>query len=256
MTWSIVAATLMVAATTADDAIWLVPYTSPSLPAYTRLVHGALFVSTLELLVCCCVVIATWLQWAVASTQLPFVERKWDEEAILGSIGAGVCYAIALSLYVRKWWRRRWTEGRIPLHRATTRKISNTYGAIDESEEIRDRDECKSLQGDDNDEDDGEASGVPGRPSPWTVISLTTLGALDEVSYFPSLLLGKFFTPLDLCIGTFIAACLILVVVTLFLSQCKPVLDWLDRIPLYGIVLVFALALTTGVILDMISLGR
>ena len=112
---------------------------------------------------------------------------------------AGVCYAIALSLYVRKWWRRRWTEGRIPLHRATTRKISNTYGAIDESKEIRDRDECKSLQGDDNDEDDGEASGVPGRPSPWTVISLTTLGALDEVSYFPSLLLGKIFTPLDFC---------------------------------------------------------
>ena len=112
------------------------------------------------------------------------------------------------------------------------------------------------MQGDDNDEDDGEASGVPGRPSPWTVISLTTLGALDEVSYFPSLLLGKFFTPLDLCIGTFIAACLILVVVTLFLSQCKPVLDWLDRIPLYGIVLVFALALTTGVILDMMSTGR
>lgn len=249
MTWSgIVAATLMVAATTADDAIWLVPYTSPSLPACTRLVHGALFVSTLELLVCCCVVIATWLQWAVASTQLPF-EGKWDEEAILGSIGAGVCYTIALLLYVRKWWRR-WTEGRIPLHRAT-KKISNTYGAIDES----DRDECKSLQGDENDEDDGEAT-VPSRPSPWTVISLTTLGALDEVSYFPSLLLGKFFTPLDLCLGAFFAACLILVVVTLFLSQCKPVLEWLDRIPLYGIVLAFALALTTGVILDMISTGR
>lgn len=255
MAWSIVAATLMVAATTADDAIWLVPYTSPSLPTCTRLVHGALFVVTLEFLVCCCVVLATWLQWAVITTTSPS-EGKWGEEAILGSIGAGICFAIALLLYIRKWLKQRRRKGQVMLHRATTKKISNMYGSTDGSQDFRDRDECEFMQGDTSGEDEGEDEDtVPSRTSSWTVISLTTIGALDEVSYFPSLLLGKIFTPLDLCVGAFFAACIILAVVTLFLSQCKPVLDWLDRIPLYVIVLAFALALTASVILDTISKG-
>lgn len=253
MAWSIVAATLMVAATTADDAIWLVPYTSPSLPTCTRLVHGALFVVTLEFLVCCCVVLAIWLQWAVTTTKSPS-EGKWDEEAILGSIGAGICYTIALLLYIRKWLRQRRRKKQVLLHRATTEKISNLYGSIDGSQEFRDRDECELQPGDAGGEDKGEET-VPSQPSPWTVISFTMIGALDEVSYFPSLLLGKIFTPLDLCVGTFFAACIILAVVTLFLSQCKPVLDWLDRIPLYVTVFAFALALTASAILDTMSKG-
>ena len=261
MTWSILAATLMVAATTADDAIWLVPYTSPSLPACTRLVHGALFVFTLEFLVCCCVVVASWLQWAVATTNDGGIvesssESKWSEEVILGSIGAGICYSIALVLYIRKWLkRRRRSEGQDQLHRASTKKISNTYGTVSESQVNRDSEERELFQECDDEHDVEEDKG-PTRPSPWAVISFTIIGALDEVSYFPSLLLGKVFSPLDLCVGTILAACIVLVVVTLFLSQCKPILDWLDRIPLYGIVFAFALALTTSVIFDVVSSVR
>ncbi|KAL7542938.1 hypothetical protein ACHAXR_012224 [Thalassiosira sp. AJA248-18] len=236
-------ATLMVTATTADDAIWLVPYTSPSLPTCTRLIHGALFVFTLEFLVCGCVVVASGLQWAVATNRdgddmQTSSEDQWMEEIILGSIGAGICWIIALVLYVRKLLKKkRRAVAQAELHRATTTKAGNKYGAIEESE--------KALESEED-----EADTVPSRPSPWTVISLTTLGALDEVSYFPSLLLAKMFTPLDLCLGTFFAACIILVVVTLFLSQCKPLLHWLDRIPLYGIVTAFAVVLTAGVIVD------
>lgn len=230
MAWSIVAATLMVAATTADDAIWLVPYTSPSLPVCARFVNGALFVFTLEFLVCCCVVVASWLQWAVATTDDGGTvelssESKWSEEVILGSIGAGICYSIALVLYIRKWLkRRRRNDHYVQLHRASTKKISNTYGT---AQVDRDREERESFQEYD-DEHDVEEDTVPTRPSPWAVISFTTIGALDEVSYFPSLLLGKIFTPLDLCVGTILAACIVLVVVTFFLSHCKPILDCLD----------------------------
>lgn len=42
-------------------------------------------------------------------------------------------------------------------------------------------------------------------------------------------------------------------VVTVFLAQCKPVLDFLDRIPLYGIVAVFATVLTVGVVIDVMD---
>lgn len=122
------------------------------------------------------------------------------------------------------------------LHRAATQKVSNQYGSINN--------------------DDYDEHAVSSKPSPWAVISFTTLGALDEVSYFPSLLLGGIFTPLDLCLGTFFAACIVLAVVTLFLAQCKPVLDFLDRIPLYGIVAAFATVLTVDVIFDVMAEDR
>ena len=251
--WSILGATLTVAATTADDAIWLVPYTSPSLPSSTRIIHAAIFVSTLELLACCCVAVASVLQWAVVTTDdgddnESSMDGKWDEEIILGSIGAGICYVIALVLYFRKCLKRR-------SRTASQERTHDKYGSVDDSG-------AHGLSGDDSEQSHvlhesdthlADEDKVPSQPSPWAVISFTTLGALDEVSYFPSLLLGKIFTPLELCLGTFFAACIVLIGLTLFLSRCKPVLDWLDRIPLYGIVLTFALVLTSGIIIDLLS---
>ena len=238
-------ATVTVTLTTADDAIWLVPYTAPYLPLSTRITHCILFVFTLEFLAIGCVAVSSFFHWAVASKNPSHDETndvEWpDEEIILGSIGAGICWVIAIVLFVRKILKKRRRAAATnrdalslsekELHRAATQKVSNQYGSIHSGDESENE--------------------VSSRPSPWAVISFTTLGALDEVSYFPSLLLGGVFTPLDLCLGTFFAACIVLVVVTVFLAQCKPVLDFLDRIPLYGIVAVFATVLTVGVVIDV-----
>lgn len=235
-------ATVMVSLTTADDAIWLVPYTAPYLPTSTRVIHGLLFILTLELLVCACVAISSLFHWAVATKRTSSDSHWPDEEIILGSTGAAICWAIAIFLFVRKCLKKRRraraaerddiNRSEKELHRAATQKVSNQYGSI-HTDDLDDEHEVSS------------------KPSPWAVISFTTLGALDEVSYFPSLLLGGMFTPLDLCLGTFFAACIVLAVVTLFLAQCKPVLDFLDRIPLYGIVAAFATVLTGDVIFDI-----
>ena len=233
-------ATAMVTLTTADDAIWLVPYTAPYLPSSTRIIHGLLFVGTLELLACGCVAVAALFQLAVSKKKIS--TTNWpDEEIILGSIGAGICWMIAIFLFLKKCLKRRrraaerdMTQSEKELHRAMTQKVSNQYGSIHV-----------------DDEDDEHQ--VSSEPSPWAVISFTTLGALDEVSYFPSLLLGGLFSPLDLCLGTLFAACIVLVLVTVFLARCKPVLDFLDRIPLYGIVGAFATVLTGGVIFDVMK---
>jgi hypothetical protein len=230
-------ATAMVTLTTADDAIWLVPYTASYLPLSTRVIHGVLFVLTLELLVCGCVAVSSLFQWVVDTKAIPSDAHWPDENIILGSIGAGICWIIAIFLFVRKCLKKRrraereLTMSERELHRATTQQVSNKYG---------------SVQTDDEDENEISSS-----PSILAVVSFTTLGTLDEVSYFPSLLLGGMFTPFDLCLGTFFAAIIVLIVVTVFLSQCKPVLDFLDRIPLYGIVAVFATVLTGDVLFDV-----
>jgi len=238
----LVGATLMVAATTADDAIWLVPYTSPSLPLFTRLIHGALFIATLEVLVCICVAVASGLQWAVSDGK--------NEEILLGSIGAGFCWIIAAALYIKKWLkRRRRAAAKSEFQQQTTHQTDN-YGSVDTAEDglLQDAEQSLSCEAETGDKDDDRI-----QLSPWAVVSFTFLGALDEISYFPSLVLGGLFTPLDLCLGTFFAACIVLIVVTLFLSRCKPLLDWLDDIPLYSIVGTFAIVLTAGVVWDVFS---
>merc|ERR1712216_220028 len=93
---------------------------------------------------------------------------------------------------------------------------------------------------DDDDDDDDDINKIPSTPSLPIVISFTTLGALDEISYFPALIMGKIFTPMELCVGAFLASIIILIVINVFLVQCKPLVDCLDRIPLYGIVGMFA----------------
>lgn len=234
----LVAATLTVAATTADDAVWLVPYIlSHHLPIHHRILHGLIFIGTLQVMVLLCVLMAHTIGLFVT------------EEYILGAIGATLCWGIAIFMMVKKMIKskkRREAEqikaaqqGEAPLlvvastdsDSAVPADDGSSYGSVPTTNHVAQESEGVSW-------------------SPWLVVSLTMVGALDEVSYFPSLILGKVFSPVDLCLGTFFAACLIVAVVGLFLSRCRPILEFLDRIPLYAVLFVFATILTIGAILD------
>jgi cadmium resistance protein CadD (predicted permease) len=214
--WGLVGATLTVAATTIDDAVWLVPYvSSEKLSLRNRVLHMATFVGTLEgLALLCCL-------FAQAVYALFRDEKDW----IFGLVGAALCWLIAGALYVKKMRRRQCRQ------QQTLEPLSEGYDAI------------LPLP---HEEDEPTLSF-----DPWTVVSMTFLGALDEISYFPALLVGQVFTQWQLLLGTFLATCIILIVITTFLAQCRPLLEWLDGIPLYGIVSMFATILTIGVLIDL-----
>ena len=217
----LVGATLLVTATTIDDAIWLCPYTTSSkLSVAARALHGAIFVGTLEVLaILCC---AT----AEAVNRLVGQQDDW----IFGVLGASLCWIITIILYVKKWWKKRRRR-----QQASAAASVEGYGTIPvDTEETQEEQEEPSISF-----------------SPWTVVSMTFIGALDEISYFPALLIGGLFSPFELCLGALLAACLILAIITIFLSQCRPLIEWLDTIPLYGIVGMFAVALTIGVLVDL-----
>jgi cadmium resistance protein CadD (predicted permease) len=210
----LIGATLTVAATTIDDAIWLVPYVTSG-PLVVRWIHMTTFVVTLVALALMCVVVSRGLVNLVPS------QDSW----ILGAIGAGLCWAIAIGLYVKKWLKKR---RRAAAQQQQQLEAGEGYGAVVRQEE--------------NEEEET----MPLEASPWTVASLTFLGALDEISYFPALLVGHIFTGWELVAGAFLAACGILVVISMFLVTCRPVIEWLDRIPLYNVVGFFAVILTGG----------
>jgi hypothetical protein len=236
-------ATLTVVVTTLDDAVWLVPYlASPSLSLRAKALHAFLFVATLVSLAAACVMLAEVIQRTAFSYANPE-----ETEIILGAIGAGICWIIALVLFIRKMLkrRRRAEQARLvaedPEVPPSSTPNETTYGSTHPHEEEL------------NDEDWQE---LPSSMSPWTVISLTALGALDELSYFPALILGGIFSPTELCLGTFLASILILVIVTCFLARLQPVVDCFDRIPLYAIVAAFATLLTIETIFDGFELAN
>ena len=90
-------------------------------------------------------------------------------------------------------------------------------------------------------------------PRPWMVISLTFLGFLDEISYFPSLIFAGVFDAVEICLGALLAAIIMLVIVVVFLQQCTPLMNLLDRTPLYGVVGMFACLLTMELVWDILT---
>lgn len=263
MSWSwkgIAAATALVAATTADDAIWLLKFTSPLLPTATRIAHGLLFVATLTALSAGCVVAAMLVEKAVIAGGCSTPD---NEEVVMGIVGASLCWFLAGYLYVKKLLKRRKKR----VMQASAVSMGNgagngaTYGSIEEGPRSIvknlgaefDDDASSSSSSSSDSSCDNYGEDIPQTPSVMTVISLTSLGALDEMIYLPSLIIGRVFTPSELCLGTFLAAIVVLVTVVFFLSTFKPLIDFVDRVPLYGIIGAFAIVLTIGVVVDVMN---
>jgi hypothetical protein len=83
-------------------------------------------------------------------------------------------------------------------------------------------------------------------PQIATVFFLTLTGALDEMLCFPSFMLARMFSYPELALGSLLACLTIITVLTLFMSTCKPLLEALDKIPLFVIVTGYAIILTVS----------
>lgn len=251
MKTGIIGATILVASTTIDDAVWLVPYTTSShLPFYTKLINGITFVATLEALSLLCVGFYAALKHGLflyydngstGNNKDNYTNDSLEKNEehigfIMEFIGALICWAIAIFLFVKKMLKRR---------RRQLQKLQQQQKQEEQQTLVGDGGQ-NNINNTNDDDDDDDINTIPTTPSIPIIISFTALGALDEISYFPALIMGHIFTPAELCIGALFASILILGVISLFLSQCKPLVDCLDRIPLYGIVGMFAIVLTAG----------
>jgi hypothetical protein len=268
------AATLLVLATTLDDAVWLVPFVgSRSLPWSIRTLHATVFVATLTGLSSACVILATVL----AQTTTSRSSSAKNRELYLGGFAALLCWGIALFLYIRiRIKRANRQRNQVTLssanHGDSTLLLSGNdpkdnndndcitsgdYGSAGVAPDV----EVVVLQRPPPLDEDlpvrNNTNGHSSSPtaSPWTVASLTAAGALDEISYFPALILGRVFSPMQLCLGTFLAAVVMLGIVTSAtnLAASQPLMEALDRVPLYGIVAGFAMILTIETIVDAVG---
>jgi len=256
-------ATVTVTATTIDDAIWLISYVLPSSATASsttngerwsktaRILHGVIFVSSLEALAIASVIVA----WAIKAGAVHHekTDKKVDPDAtdadqdddalVFGIVAACLCWSLALLFYIKRVLKRRRRQmNQNQQQEAERQQLTENnaeYGSSSSSS-------LQSTQA-------SPAKSSASCTSVSTVLSLTILGALDEVSYFPALILGDIFTPLEVCLGTLLAALAILGIITTCLAKFQPLVDALDRIPIYVVISIFATFLTVGVIYDLFT---
>jgi hypothetical protein len=75
-----------------------------------------------------------------------------------------------------------------------------------------------------------------------TLFVIAFIGSVDDLTLFVPMLVGKGFDLVQLMLGAFLAAAII-VTLCIFIGQCKPIADCLSSIPLAAIVIVFAVVL-------------
>lgn len=259
MTAGILGATFLITATTIDDAVWLIPYcTANHLPTNTKIIHAATFILTLQLLTMGCIIVSKIFQHFIL--RWPSTSDN-DSSFVLELVGALMCWSIAIFLYVKKMKKKRRQQLKKALdesEKLLAKELIKTsssppsedqpllpeLGMVDD--ENRKEVQESSSSSNSSESDVLEGSDIPIEPSIRMVMTLTGLGALDEMSYFPALLVGKVFSPTQLLTGTFVASGIVLIVVLYFLSRFKPLVDFLDSIPLYVIVAIFASIMTIG----------
>lgn len=248
----VVGATLLVLATTLDDCVWLVPFVAAAaVPSSKRVVvvatlHALTFLVTLVGLAAI-ISIGTML---FATLMMMRHDKTGDtkledfDSIVLGIIGAALCWILAAYL-IWKQWHKRQRDGGSSSSRSEEQQSVQTEG---QRRDAKDNYGSILLQDDDHDASDSVAIASP---KVGMVAMLTLLGFLDELAYFPSLILGEIFSATELCLGTLLAGCIMIAIVTLALARCQPLIDWLDRhVKLFMVVTLFAIILTIEVIFD------
>lgn len=243
-------ATVAVLITTLDDSVWLVSFVgSSNLDSKARWVHAVTFLASLLALSIVCCVIAVAIETGVSAS----IDSE-HLEIILEAIAATICWSLAIFIFVKKLLKRRrkrlQKEQEEEQQAATVKRCSVNYGAVAQGDEV----EELPKQDEGNNDDDRRA---PTSSQPCTVVSLTTIGFLDEMSYFPTLIIGGVFTPWELFVATLFAGLIMLAIQVFLATQFKPLIDFLDdHVPLYGIITVFAVVLTLSLVWDLVTMER
>lgn len=240
-------ATVTVLVTTLDDCVWLVPFLAQANHCHHAILSALTFVATLTSMTIGVCIVTLFLRRTVLTPSMGATDL------IISSLGAIFCWVVAGYLYYRSW-RKRQRKQREREERARQQEehernlvVGDTTTAATERDAL--------LQQQENQKENSSSAETTRNEKPrlWMVVSLTFLGSLDEISYFPGLLLGRVFTPAELSGGALLAALTMLLIVTTCLGTCQPCMDCLDRIPLFGVVGVFAILLTGEVIWDLIA---
>jgi hypothetical protein len=261
-------ATFTVALTTLEDCVWLVPLVAQASSSTVGILHGLVFVATFLALSIATCIVALVLQEGVAQ----YVE---ETDILFEAFGAALCWVIGGYFYWKAYTKRRARKlARAQREPPMSIKLigdseEQTYGSVPAGPSSHSgthnnallahapdsnlTEESRDYVDDSSGEVDSYGADSITPFQPWTIISLTIAGSLDEISYFPGLIVGQIFTPVELCLGTLFASLLILALVDLLVRRFAGCLTILDKVPLHGVIFAFAILLTVDVLWDLMD---
>lgn len=219
--------------TSGDDALWLVPFIASPLrsPDRQSINMSVWFLSLLSLVFAAQIVVACGVKLGSAGF-FRTLGWPWSLNVCLSLVGVIAAWVIAF-VFLLRWVYKRWQKSQ-KHQRMEQMKAGEETSLIEEVHEydsVQEKEvprvDKQSLQTD-----------------IWTVMSLTITGGIDEVAYFPSLLLTNVVSFWEMLLGTVLAGFVLLIVLKCCLAFCTPVLKFMDRIPLWLVVSIFASVMT------------
>ena len=184
----LLAAATVVLLTTLEDAVWLVPMVVIRQHWTVAVLHAVTFVLTFTALSLSIGAATVILLESAAVNKL---ERQ---DTVLSAVGAGLCSIIVAILYYKEWKKQKQKQEQqnrtvtnedtllVQLGAQETEPDQLYYGALVEGETKSDN--IVDVNGDEADHvEDSE-------PQILLVVSLTIIGAIDEIAYFPGLIMG------------------------------------------------------------------
>ncbi|GMI15064.1 hypothetical protein TrVE_jg13958 [Triparma verrucosa] len=201
--------------TSADDALWLLPYlVYPSRKA--RILHGLLFVGSLQAIVFLSYIISLGGHKLVKKYDYIF---SVDGDALKSCLAALAAWVVFVCLLVQNI-RRRGSRG-------------NGYEHITDVEK-------------------GEGARDDMAYSPKTVFFSSFLNSADELCYFPPLLVSSKVSVAELSLGAFLACLTIIFVLSFCLARCRQWVEYNKKMSTLGVLGVLAISLTIEAVRDVI----
>eukprot|EP00457_Paulinella_chromatophora_P011103 gb/GEZN01011229.1/.p1 GENE.gb/GEZN01011229.1/~~gb/GEZN01011229.1/.p1 ORF type:complete len:247 (-),score=22.96 gb/GEZN01011229.1/:405-1145(-) len=234
---------LTIVATSGDDTLFLLPFIASTTRSwYRRCVNMTVWLLTLVSLVAAAqIVVVLGIEVDKAGYFTMLLGPDWTPQLSLGLVGV-IFVWLVMVLLLSKWLCKRYKRRMAKKHKddcdSNYNDTNNNYGV-------------KSVQPTLEQDTQLEVSSSSGSSDACTIIALTIMGGLDEIAYFPSLLLTQTFSLSELCVGSVLAGTLLLLILQLALAQCRFLLDFLDRIPLWCIVAVYAIVMTVGFLVEL-----
>lgn len=228
-----------------DDVVWLAPFLTHNESSAAKATNTAIYIAVCLTQTVVAMVIA-YSGDSLVSMLTRNSEDAWSSEKILTVSAGGLLALYSVKLGYDYFMEDG--EGENDTEEVKYNKVAVEEAAPHEDAEaqkvpLSQRGHTNDSAVDSTEESDAEnQQKLHDSSRTQTLFVIAFLGSVDDLTLFVPMLVGKGFDMIQLVVGGFIAASII-VALCVFVGLCKPIADCLSAVPLAAIVITFAVML-------------
>lgn len=232
-------------ASSIDDVVWLAPFLTANASWHQRLRNSLIYTA-----VCMCQTLIAFLIAYSGDAAVEYITQNnkdaWSTEKILTVIAGSMLavYSVKLTYeYIQECQEGGDDDEKEkesdPNHKYTPAATTESQVADVEGGTGIKKDSARHMEIDGSPEKGSPADEQKDDDRSQTLFVIAFIGSVDDLTLFVPMLVGKGFNIAQLMLGSFLAVVTI-VLICVFLGLCKPFADFVEKIPLALIVVIFA----------------